>query len=87
MNASTGMNQQVPSKSMGKKKFSRAVKRNRKFKEEINTNIVSESFDVILEDAQLAAGDPVFCQNCKSVFNKFSKIVPKCDKEEVKEEE
>ncbi|CAI2385036.1 unnamed protein product [Moneuplotes crassus] len=84
MDASTGINEKLPN---GKKKFKRAVRKNRKFKEEVNTNIVSESFDVILEDAQLAAGDPVFCQNCQSVFNKYSKLAGKRAVSEISNEQ
>lgn len=54
------------------KKLSRARKRNRKFRQEVDTNIVSIRFDVLEQDTQIAAGDAVFCQNCNSVFNKYS---------------
>lgn len=56
------------------KKFSRAKPRNRKFRQEVDTNIVSIEFDVLDQDAQIAAGDAVFCQNCNTVFNKYSTL-------------
>lgn len=52
----------------------RAIKHNRRFKQTVDTNIVSVGFDILEQDAQLAAGDPTFCQNCNSVFSKYSQL-------------
>lgn len=49
-------------------------KRNRKFKQQVDTNIVSIGFDVLEQDAQIAAGDPVFCKKCNAVLSMYSKI-------------
>lgn len=62
-------------KAKPSRKFSRVMKHNRKFKQTVDTNVVSIGFDVLQEDAQLAAGDPTFCLNCKSVFSKYSKLL------------
>jgi hypothetical protein len=69
------------------RKFSRAMKHNRKFKQTVDTNVVSIGFDVLQEDAQLAAGDPTFCHNCKSVFSKYSKLLKPGEDHEEKEDE
>ena len=52
-----------------------AVGRGRRFREEIDTNVVGVDFNIINEDAQLAAGDPVFCTECGAVFSKWSTLV------------
>ena len=45
------------------------------FEQEIDTNIFKISLSTLKGgEAELATGDPLFCQKCKSVFNKFSKI-------------
>lgn len=46
----------------------------RKFKHEIDSNVIALNLKVLKEDAELAAGDPVFCKNCRAVFNMFSKL-------------
>ena len=43
-----------------KKLQERFRKRNRKFVQQVDTNIVSIGFDVLEQDAQIAAGDPIF---------------------------
>lgn len=35
---------------------------------------MSVNLSVLKDDAQLASGDPVFCDNCKAAFNMYSKI-------------
>lgn len=35
----------------------------RKFKNEVDTNVISLNLQVLKEDAELAAGDPVFCEH------------------------
>lgn len=76
------------------KKLSKAKAHNRRFRQAVDTNIVAIGMDVLQQDAQLAAGDPTFCQNCNSVFNKYSEIKHPDDqkdigmaKEDVKAEE
>jgi hypothetical protein len=54
------------------RRFSRAKKHNRKFIQEVDTNIVSIGFDILEQDAQLVAGDATFCLKCNSVFSKHS---------------
>ena len=68
------------------KTFSRAVKRNRKFRQQVDTNIVSIPFDVLNQEAKIAAGDAVFCEKCSSVFNKHSKLTNPCDLQVIKED-
>jgi len=41
-------------------KLDRHKKRNRKFRQTVDTNIVSVGFDILEQDAQLAAGDATF---------------------------
>ena len=61
----------------------------RKFKNEVDTNVICLKLKVLKEDAELAAGDPIFCQKCSAVFNMHSKLgnpKPQLDLEEIKEE-
>jgi Mg-chelatase subunit ChlD len=46
----------------------------RRFRHEIDTNVISLNLKVLKEDAEIAAGDPVFCEKCGAVFNLYSKI-------------
>lgn len=41
-------------------KLDRLKKRNRKFRQTVDTNIVSIGFNILEQDAQLAAGDATF---------------------------
>ena len=42
---------------------------------------------VLKQDAELAAGDPIFCQKCNAVFNVHSQLgQQKLNMEEIKEE-
>lgn len=59
----------------------------RKFRHEIDSNVIALNLKVLKEDAELAAGDPVFCKNCRAVFNMFSKLEEKEKRlEDIKEE-
>ena len=88
-------NKPQASKSKRSALEARFRKRNRKFRQTVDTNIVSIGFNILEEDAQLAAGDAIFCMNCKSVFNKYSRLCDPSDekalkahmKEDAKEEE
>ena len=67
-------------------------RRGRRFREEVDTNVVGIDFKIIEEDAQLAAGDPVFCSECRAVFSMHSALKEKeveqrMDSEEVKRED
>ena len=85
----------LSSNSQKTKLEERFRKRNRKFRQTVDTNVVSIGFNILEEDAQLAAGDAIFCLNWKGVFNKYSKLCEPSDekalkshmKEDVKEEE
>lgn len=46
----------------------------RRFVQEIDTNVFKISFNTLKNDAELATGDPIFCSQCKAVFNSFSKV-------------
>ena len=35
---------------------------------------MSVKFNVLKELGEVASGDPIICQNCGSIFNKFSKL-------------
>jgi hypothetical protein len=52
----------------------RVNRQGRKFKAEVDTNIMSIALKVLKEDAELASGDPIFCQKCNGVFNMYSKL-------------
>jgi hypothetical protein len=65
----------------------RYKRQGRKFRHEIDSNVIALNLKVLKEDAELAAGDPVFCANCNAVFNMFSKLEEKEKRlEEIKEE-
>lgn len=62
------------SKKKSKQEKSRHNRQGRKFKHEIDTNVICLKLKVLKDDAQLAAGDPIFCLGCKAVFNMYSKL-------------
>lgn len=51
----------------------------RQYRQEIDTNVFKIEFSTLKDNAELATGDPTFCQECKAVLNLYSKV------EEVKE--
>lgn len=55
-----------------KKKKEIYKKRNRKFRQEVDTNVVSIGMKVLQEDPEVVAGDAVFCFDCQAVFNMHS---------------
>ena len=61
----TAINQK---KAMFKKAPARA------FRQEIDTNIFKIEFNTLKEKAELATGDPTFCEKCKAVLNNISKV-------------
>jgi len=68
-----------------KERFNR---QGRKFKHQIDTNVIALNLKVLKEDAELAAGDPIFCKACNAVFNMFSKLEEKEKRlEDIKEED
>ncbi|CAI2386488.1 unnamed protein product [Moneuplotes crassus] len=56
---------------------SRVRRQGRKFQNEVDANVISLSLKVLKEDAELAAGDPIFCEKCNAVFNSNSKLTEK----------
>lgn len=46
----------------------------RAFRQEIDTNIFKIEFSTLKEKAELATGDPTFCEKCKAVLNNYSKV-------------
>jgi ribosomal protein S26 len=52
----------------------RFKKQGRKFRHEIDTNVINVKLSCLKEDAELAAGDPVICKKCHAVLNMYSKI-------------
>ena len=58
-----------------KKPKTQVNRRGRKFKHEVDTNIMSIDLSVLQKDADMATGDPIFCKQCNGVFNSFSKLV------------
>lgn len=51
----------------------------RHYRQEIDTNVFKIEFSTLKDKAELATGDPTFCQHCQAVLNLYSKI------EEIKE--
>ncbi|CDW75118.1 type a von willebrand factor domain-containing protein [Stylonychia lemnae] len=47
----------------------------KRYKQEIDTNVFSLSMDCLKKDAEIATGDPLYCDSCKGIFNKFSTIL------------
>ena len=65
-----------------KNKASKAMGRARparQYRQEIDTNVFKIEFSTLKDNAELATGDPTFCQKCQVIFNIHSKV------EEVKE--
>lgn len=46
----------------------------RRFRQEIDTNVFRIGFKTLLDEAELATGDPIICAKCNAIFNKFSKV-------------
>jgi hypothetical protein len=72
-------------KKMAKERFK---KQGRKFRHEVDTNVISVQLKCLKEDAELAAGDPIFCEKCHAVLNMYSKLGDKNEEnklEEIKE--
>jgi RNase P subunit RPR2 len=46
----------------------------RRIVQEIDTNVYKIAFNTLKDNAELATGDPVFCEECKAVFNQYSKV-------------
>ena len=44
-----------------------------KYKHEVDTNVFQISLKCLKEDAEVATGDPILCNRCKAIFNKYSK--------------
>lgn len=61
-------------KAKPKKKKAATQKQGRKFKHEVDTNIMRIDLSVLKEDVDMATGDPIFCKLCKGVFNSLSKL-------------
>lgn len=47
-------------------------RKQRKYKKEVDTNVVDIKFSVLQDQGVLGTGDPLFCQVCQSVFNMYS---------------
>jgi hypothetical protein len=58
----------------GAKKMNRKKKANVYKMEKADTNIFSIALSNLKENAELATGDPIYCKECKVVFNKFSPL-------------
>lgn len=63
------------SKKKGQKqRKDRNVKEGRKFKNEIDTNVISLNLRVLKDDVDLIMGDPIFCDNCTAALNFHSQL-------------
>lgn len=47
---------------------------NSNYKKEVDTNVLTFKFNFLNENVKLATGDLYHCNNCNSVFNKYSEI-------------
>lgn len=62
-------------RSLNKKSKAITRKRSaRKFVNEIDTNVFKIEFKTLKDNAELATGDPIFCQKCQAVFNIYSTV-------------
>ena len=52
----------------------REHRQGRKFKCEVDTNVMSIKLNTLKEEADYATGDPVVCSGCSAVFNINSKL-------------
>ena len=71
-------------KKKSKKKMqleARVNRRNREFKHEVDTNVVSIGLKVLQDDAEINAGDPTECTKCHAMFNKNSILTKPTDEE------
>jgi hypothetical protein len=59
---------------MDSKKVRKAGEAKKYYKREIDTNICNIKFSVLQDQGALSSGDPIFCKDCQSVFNVYSKI-------------
>jgi hypothetical protein len=41
----------------------------RKFKQEIDTNVIKIALNTLKNNAEIATGDPIFCKNCNAILN------------------
>lgn len=46
----------------------------RHYKAQVDTNVSMIEFQTLKDQAEMATGDPYFCENCRSVFNMYSKV-------------
>jgi hypothetical protein len=63
-------------KKKKKKLFNLAELKDEKkvFQHEVDTNVLTFRFNFLKEKVAFATGDPVLCQGCQAVFNKYSKL-------------
>ena len=55
----------------------RVLKKNRAEKvyhQEVDTNVFKIEYSTLKDGAELATGDPLFCQSCQAIFNSLSKV-------------
>ena len=50
------------------------MKEHSKYRQEVDTNVFQFSMSCLKQDAQYATGDPITCEACKVIFNKYSKL-------------
>ena len=41
----------------------------------IDTNVIEIGFDILKNTDNIQMGDPIICEKCQAVFNKYSKIL------------
>jgi t-SNARE complex subunit (syntaxin) len=46
----------------------------RKFRQEIDTNVIKINLNTLKTNAEIATGDPIFCKKCNAIFNANSKV-------------
>lgn len=67
---------QPKAKPLAKAMKDREHRQGRKFKCEVDTNVMSIKLNTLKEEADYATGDPVVCSGCSAVFNINSKLEP-----------
>lgn len=64
---------QDPNNSTGSFPFNARPQMAKRQVGKIDTNIVEINLNCLKQDVEVATGEPIFCSNCNSVFNSFSK--------------
>jgi len=54
----------------------------KKYKQEVDTNVLSLHLGILKNKSEIATGDPILCSNCSAIFNIYSKLITDSTKNE-----